>query len=99
MSTTQQTLTSKTVHRSLPFAGRVTTTVAMLFSVCRVLRNRGEINRLQDLDENQLRDIGLTRAELHSALLGSSFFEDPSAHLTQSARRRARLTGREPFGS
>jgi len=91
MSTTEQSLLSKTAHRSLPLATRVTTTFAMLISVCRVLRNRTEINRLQDLDDNQLRDIGLTRSELHSALLGSSFFEDPSSHLTQSARRRARV--------
>ena len=97
MSTTQQTLTSKISHRSQPFAGRVTTAFAMLISVCRVLRNRVEINHLQDLDDNQLRDIGLTRAELHSALLGSSFFEDPSSHLTQSARRRARTGTGEGF--
>jgi uncharacterized protein YjiS (DUF1127 family) len=96
MSTTQQSLSSKIAHQSLPIAARVTATFAMLASVCRVLRHRMEVNRLQDLDDNQLRDIGLTRAELHSALLGSSFFEDPSAHLTQSARR-ARLSGSQEF--
>lgn len=95
MSTTEQRLPSKIAARSLPFAGRVTTVFAMLISVCRVLRNRIEVSRLQELDDNQLRDIGLTRAELHSALLGSSFFEDPSSHLTRSARRRARLCGNE----
>jgi uncharacterized protein YjiS (DUF1127 family) len=98
MSTTEQILSSKTAHRTLPFTARVTTTFGMLISVVRVLRNRMEINRLQDLDDNQLRDIGLTRETLNSALLGSSFFEDPSAHLTQSARRRARSAVREGFG-
>ncbi|MET0747964.1 MAG: DUF1127 domain-containing protein [Rhizobium sp.] len=98
MSTTQQTLSSKISHHGLPFAVRVTSAFGMLISVCRVLRNRIEINRLHELDDNQLRDIGLTRAEVQSALLGSSFFEDPSAHLTQSARRRARLAGSERHG-
>ena len=97
MSTTEQRLTSKTAHWSLPIAACVTTTFAMLISVSRALRNRIEVNRLQDLDDNQLRDIGLTRAELHSALLGSSFFEDPSSHLTQSARRRARSGAGDGF--
>lgn len=98
MSTTEHSLSSKLAHQSLPVAARVTATFAMLASVCRVLRHRMEVNRLQDLDDNQLRDIGLTRAELNSALLGSSFFEDPSAHLTRSARRRARSSGSQEFG-
>ena len=98
MSTTEQRLTSKIAERSLSFTARVTTTFAMLISALRVLRNRVEVSRLQDLDDNQLRDIGLTRAELHSALQTSSFFEDPSAHLTQSARRRARTACGENSG-
>jgi uncharacterized protein YjiS (DUF1127 family) len=39
-----------------------------------------------------LRDIGLTRADLTSAFLASTFFEDPSEHLTRSARSRWRLS-------
>lgn len=97
MSTTQQTLPLTTAPRSLPFAGRMATVLALLVAVCRVFRNRSEVNRLQDLDDNQLRDIGLTRSELHSALLTSSFFEDPSSHLTQSARHRARTMTGETF--
>jgi uncharacterized protein YjiS (DUF1127 family) len=92
MRTTEQTLSSKIAVRNVSLTIRLTDAFAKLASVCRTLRHRVEISRLNDLDDNQLRDIGLTRAELHSALLGSMFFEDPSSHLTQ-ARRRARAAG------
>lgn len=51
-----------------------------------------EINALHDLNDTQLRDIGLSRADLTSAFLASTFFEDPSEHLTRSARNRWRLS-------
>jgi hypothetical protein len=38
-------------------------------------------------------DIGLTRQDLASALTTSTFFEDPSCQLSNSARHRARLFG------
>ena len=94
MSTTEQTLPSKIAAGRLPLAGRRMSIFAKLISACRVLRNRIEITRLEDLDDNQLSDIGLTRSELNRALMGSSFFEDPSSHLTQAARRRANSAGR-----
>ncbi|KEC72693.1 hypothetical protein RLPCCGM1_c4074 [Rhizobium leguminosarum bv. phaseoli CCGM1] len=50
-----------------------------------------EVNGLHELNDSQLRDIGLTRADLTSAFLASTFFEDPSEHLTRSARNRWRL--------
>jgi hypothetical protein len=49
-----------------------------------------EINRLHELDDNQLKDIGLSRTDLTSAFLASTFFEDPSEHLTRSAHNRGR---------
>ncbi|MGO8506722.1 DUF1127 domain-containing protein, partial [Rhizobium leguminosarum] len=58
------------------------------------LRNprKREVNALHDLNDAQLRDIGLSRADLTSAFLASTFFEDPSEHLTRSARNRWRLS-------
>jgi uncharacterized protein YjiS (DUF1127 family) len=93
MRTTEQILSSKIGVRSVPLAIRLTNAFAKLVSVGRTLRHRAQISRLHNLDDNQLRDIGLTRAELQSAMLGSMFFEDPSSHLTQAARRRARAAG------
>ena len=70
---------------------RLVAGLAPLVSLFRGLRNRMEINTLHDLNDNQLRDIGLSRADLTSAFLASTFFEDPSEHLTRSARNRWRL--------
>ena len=71
---------------------RLVAGLAPLVSLFRGLRNRMEINTLHDLNDSQLRDIGLSRADLTSAFLASTFFEDPSEHLTRSARNRWRLS-------
>jgi uncharacterized protein YjiS (DUF1127 family) len=63
---------------------------ANVASVWRSIRNRREIHYLNELNDSQLRDIGLSRQDLNSALTTSTFFEDPSSHLTNSARRRTR---------
>ena len=70
------------------YSQRLVAGFATLASVLRVFRNRMEINRLHELDDNQLKDIGLSRTDLTSAFLASTFFEDPSEHLTKSARNR-----------
>jgi len=73
------------------FSHRLAAGFTPLTSLFRVFRNRMEINGLHDLNDTQLRDIGLSRADLTSAFLASTFFEDPSEHLTRSARNRWRL--------
>ncbi len=96
MPTTEQILdcdlaTSRpTLARTL--AMRFVLGLAKVTSLWRTVRNRNQIASLHDLDDNQLLDIGLTRHDLNSALLSSTFFEDPSSHLTASARRRGRLS-------
>jgi uncharacterized protein YjiS (DUF1127 family) len=65
---------------------------ATMASFWYALRNRHEITSLSELDDHQLKDIGLTRHDINSALLSSTFFEDPSSHLTSAARRRSRLS-------
>ncbi|MGR9391864.1 DUF1127 domain-containing protein [Rhizobium leguminosarum] len=74
------------------FSQRLAAGFTPLTSLFRVFRNRMEINGLHDLNDTQLRDIGLTRTDLTSAFLASTFFEDPSEHLTRSARNRWRLS-------
>ncbi|OWV84959.1 hypothetical protein ATY81_11795 [Rhizobium sp. R72] len=88
MRTTDRILELDCSQTTLTFSQRLANGFATLSSVLRVFRNRMEINRLHDLDDNQLRDIGLSRADLTSAFLASTFFEDPSEHLTRSARNR-----------
>jgi len=86
MRTTDRILELDCSQTSLTFSQRLQNGFAKLSSVLRVFRNRMEINRLHDLDDKQLRDIGLTRADLTSAFLASTFLEDPSEQLTRSAR-------------
>lgn len=54
----------------------------------RTWRNRVAVNRLHDLDDWQLRDIGLERSDVKDALT-STFFADPGLHLTIASRERA----------
>jgi uncharacterized protein YjiS (DUF1127 family) len=89
--------TEHILHRDLAtsrpgLANRLTGIFATMASFWYAMRNRGEITSLNELDDNQLADIGLTRHDLNSALLTSTFFEDPSSHLTSVARRRSRIS-------
>jgi len=96
MRTTERTMDLGLAKPSSSLTGRLTLAFAKMASVWRVLRNRREVSRLSDLTDVQLMDIGLTRLDLESALTTSTFFEDPSSHLTKSARRRTRFSS---FGS
>jgi uncharacterized protein YjiS (DUF1127 family) len=90
MRTTDRILELECSPTTQTLSQRLVSGFATLASVLRVFRNRMEINALRDLDDNQLKDIGLTRADLNSAFLASTFFEDPSDQLTRSARNRGR---------
>ncbi|MBB3608398.1 DUF1127 domain-containing protein [Rhizobium sp. BK602] len=91
MRTTDRTLQLGHAMPSLPLTVRLTLAFEKVASAWRAIRNRREINYLHELNDSQLMDIGLTRQELRSALTTSTFFEDPSCHLTTSARRRTRF--------
>lgn len=67
----------------------VETAVAFIASAWRVAKNRHAINRLDDMDDHQLNDIGLTRPELKAVLRTTALNEDPSMRLARSARGRA----------
>ena len=55
----------------------------------RVWRYRSAVNRLHELSDYQLLDIGLRREDVRNALT-SSYFADAGLHLTNAARERAR---------
>ncbi|TCL75775.1 DUF1127 domain-containing protein [Rhizobium sp. BK251] len=92
MRTTDRIIDFELGQPATTFFGRVASGWTLVASALRVFRNRMEVNQLHELDDNQLRDIGLTRADLNSALLNATFFEDPSSQLARTARQRARLT-------
>jgi|GEM_PF-525272 uncharacterized protein YjiS (DUF1127 family) len=93
MRTTDRTLHLGHARPSLPLTARLTLAFDKMASVWRAFRNRREINYLNELNDSQLMDIGLTRHDVTSALNTSTFFEDPSSYLTNSARRRTRFLG------
>jgi uncharacterized protein YjiS (DUF1127 family) len=97
MRTTDRTLHLGHARPSLPLTARLTLAFDKMASVWRAFRNRREINYLNDLSDSQLMDIGLTRHDVTSALNTSTFFEDPSSYLTNSARRRTRFFGLANF--
>lgn len=62
---------------------------AALTGLVRAVLNRRAANRLADLDDFMLADIGLTRADVDDILRTSSAFEDPSHRLSKVARAHA----------
>lgn len=68
---------------------RLVATTARVKSVWRAARNRRAANRLADLDDFQLRDIGLCRSDVEQILRSSGIADDPSQHLSRSARSRS----------
>jgi uncharacterized protein YjiS (DUF1127 family) len=55
------------------------------------LRNRLSANRLADLDDRLLNDVGLSRTDVNRALKETGLADDPSQQLARLARRRADL--------
>ncbi|OEC98599.1 MULTISPECIES: DUF1127 domain-containing protein [unclassified Rhizobium] len=92
MRTTDRTLDLGLATPSLSLTARVVLALSNVASIWRAIRNRKEIEYLNELNDSQLHDIGLTRQDLNAALTTSTFFGDPSGHLTNSARRCARLS-------
>ena len=65
--------------------------VARVAAVWKAATNRRAVVRLHDLDDRMLRDIGLTRHDVHAALAGRRT-EDPSPHLQAVSGKRGRTT-------
>ena len=59
------------------------------YKLVRAWHNRRVINRLNELDDHQLFDMGLCRNDVQD-VRAASFFTDAGLHLTIAARERAR---------
>ncbi len=59
------------------------------YKLVRAWQNRRVVNRLNELDDHQLFDMGLCRGDVQSVRT-ASFFTDAGLHLTIAARERAR---------
>jgi len=90
MSTTECGTDLDLVHERRGMEGRLALVMQRTKSVWRVFRNRLASNRLHDLDDRQLNDIGITRHDVVKALNHSGVLDDPSLLLSRAARERAR---------
>ena len=63
--------------------------VRSLAGLSRALRHRGEIKHLAEFDDRMLKDIGLTRSDVSSAL-SEPLLRNPSWVLVRSAERHSR---------
>lgn len=57
--------------------------------IARAINHRIAVNSMSNMDEHLLRDIGLTKGDVHRAL-GASIGDDPSHELTRSAVANAK---------
>jgi uncharacterized protein YjiS (DUF1127 family) len=62
--------------------------VVSVASAWRIAKNRHALNRLSDLDETRLNDIGLSRSDVLAIQRTTAFHEDPTQRL-RMARNRA----------
>lgn len=87
MSMFEKTLDLDIAPARKSLAARFAQMAAVLLDLLRILRNRREIAALGDFSDEQLADIGLTRADVRTSLSGSRFV-DPSGHLVAQAGYR-----------
>lgn len=90
MSTTDCGAELDLVHERRGTEGRLAIVMLATKSVWRAFRNRLASNRLHDLDDRQLDDIGITRHDVVKALNHSGALDDPSLLLSRAARERSR---------
>jgi uncharacterized protein YjiS (DUF1127 family) len=91
MTTLDRTSYPMTGFQRPALAVRATTAVA---NAWKTFKNRREIHRLGELSDIHLRDIGLTRADLH-VVWRMPLGNDPTAELGQFAEARAAADIRE----
>jgi uncharacterized protein YjiS (DUF1127 family) len=87
MSMFEKTLDLDLAPARKSVAGRLMEAVAAPFEFLRAMRNRREVTALADFTDEQLADIGLTRADVRASLSGSRF-SDPSGYLIAQAGYR-----------
>jgi len=62
----------------------------------RALRNRRQVVRLCEFDDRMLKDIGLTRSEVHGALAAPLRTDPSTLLLVRRVERRARARAQGP---
>ena len=86
MSMFEKTLDLDLAPARKSVAARLMEAAAAPLDFLRVMRNRREVTALADFSDEQLADIGLTRADVRASLSGR--FTDPSGYLIAQAGYR-----------
>lgn len=83
----------ETLPRSVAAPVKVTGIIAglatQLLRIARAINHRIAVNKLTEMDDRLLNDIGLTKLDVERAL-GAAIGDDPSHELTRSAVANAR---------
>lgn len=87
MSMFEKTLDLDIAPARKSIAVRFADMIGLSVGFLRVMRNRREITALGDFSDEQLADIGLTRADIRASLSAGPFV-DPSGHLIAQAGYR-----------
>ena len=96
MSTTECGIELDLAHERRGAESRLAVVLKRTQSLWRAFRNRVATNRIYELDDNQLDDIGLSRHDVAEALRDTRLLDDPLLMLTRSARQRARTRFQRP---
>lgn len=89
MRTTERMIDLDLARPQVSLATRLATGLYRVTSVWRAMNNRLAANRLADLDERLLTDIGLSRSEVAAILHSTRMTEDPMERLIRSARKNS----------
>ncbi len=80
---------ARIIPMAIPVMAALEQSVRLLAGIPKALRHRGEIKHLAELDDRMLKDIGLTRSDVSSAL-SEPLSRNPSWVLVRSAERHSR---------
>ena len=89
MRTTERMIDLDLAQPRVSLAARLATGMYRVKSVWRAVNNRIAANRLVDLDERMLTDIGLSRSEIAAILRTTPMSDDPMEWLIRSARKNS----------
>jgi uncharacterized protein YjiS (DUF1127 family) len=96
MSTTERMTTRAPSAARTPETRLVAEVVSFVKSVLHALRNRKAMNALNNLEDYQLQDIGLTRRDVDVAINRSGMLDDPYKLLPRHLRLRGSRTAAMP---
>ncbi|WP_288430129.1 DUF1127 domain-containing protein [uncultured Agrobacterium sp.] len=88
MRTAERKMELQLTAPHVSFWSRAGVTREGVFKLVRSIANRIAVNKLTEMDDYQLADIGLVRADVMDAL-EMSLLDDPALHLARAAKMRA----------